>query len=210
MIAGAEGIMRLVELDLGASRGVLERLLKVEEALNGAAVTTSAALLGLAFANDEAALAWINLPVLVVFWLIINLNRVHFHRVSARVARLERIMQSYVVALREGGGAKPAALRRLDRDLDSYTFGSENSMMKVTLRDIRRGWHSWQRTAFFVGFTVMTILCGVILSRQDSDQERRICVESAGGLVAELDSVPEVSRGQLLVVPCPAGTAVED
>ena len=134
----AQSIVELVQKDLDESRSLLQRLLTIEDALTGTTVTLVAALLGLAFANKRAAIAWLLVSIVVIMAYLAARVAVQWRRVTTRIGALEQIVNAYASVLRESGPARPKALERLDRRLARYSFGAQGTLDRVSFNDLRR------------------------------------------------------------------------
>lgn len=120
-----EDVMKVATADLESSRALLQRLLAIQDALLATTLTIVSLLIGLGFPEDRAAVVLLALPAVVVLAYVDATTRVHFRRVSQRVARLEMLFHQYVVVLRELKTARSGALRNLRRTIDAYQFGIE-------------------------------------------------------------------------------------
>lgn len=188
--------------DLDASRSLLQRLLATQDAFLATALTSATLFSGLAFTSDTAALAFVGIPLVLALGYLDAINWVHFRRVSSRIRSLERLMHHYVVALRETGTVRGAALRNLRRRIDGYQFGIERTFQVVNWGDVWRTNRTRVRWWLHGALALALAVCGGVLAATSSGVDTPVCLETAGG-VAEVEGVPRVVQGTVVVVPCP-------
>jgi hypothetical protein len=202
----AEDILQLIGKDLAEVRSLLQRLLTTEDALTGAALTVSAAMLGLALSSKEAAIAWMTPLILALLGYFAGSVTVHRQRAAARVRALEHLVHTYVIVLREHGVARPRAVANLRRALDGYTYGVEGTFEKVTLTDLWRVNRRQPRWWLYCLLAFIAVASALLLSLSSSDSQTRACIQTGqSAVVAQLDRLPKLIQGSILVVACPAG-----
>ena len=202
----ADDILQLIGKDLAEVRSLLQRLLTTEDALTGAALTVSAAMLGLALSSKEAAIAWMTPLILVLLGYFAGSVTVHRQRAAGRVRDLEHRVHTYVIVLRESGVARPRAIAKLRRAIDGYTYGVEGTFEKVTLKDLWRVNRRQPRWWLYSLLAVIAVASALLLSLSSSDQQTRVCIQTGQpAVVAQLDRLPKLTQGSILVAACPAG-----
>ena len=193
-----------MQKDLDESRGLLQRLLTIEDALTGTTVTVVAALLGLAFANKRAAIAWLLVPIVAIMAYLAARVAVQWRRVTTRIGALEQIVNAYASVLRESGTARPKAIQRLDRHLARYSFGAQGTLDRVSFNDLKRANKKRLRWWLLPAIGGVVVACGAILTTENADDASKddVCVRVSPTDVVRLDKPPVVASGTLIVVAC--------
>lgn len=187
--------------DLDASRLLLQRLLTIQDAFLATSLTSATLFTGLAFTSETAALAFVGIPLVLALGYLDAINWVHFRRVSSRNRSLESLLHHYVVALRETGTVRGTALRNLRRRIDGYQFGIERTFQVVNWGDVWRTNRTRIRWWLHGALALVLALCaGVVAATSGVDTP--VCLETADG-VAEVEGVPRVVQGTVVVVSCP-------
>jgi len=197
-----DDVIEVAITDLDSSRALLQRLLAIQDALLATTLTIVSLLLSLGFTNDRAAVVLLALPVVVVLACVDATTRVHFQRVSERIARLETLLHHYVVALRELRTARPTAVRNLRRSIDAYQFGVERAFEHVSAKQLRRANGRVPRWWLYPGMAALIALCALVMPVGRSPGSS-VCIETAGGGVARVNEPPEAVSGSVTIVPCP-------
>jgi hypothetical protein len=202
----ADDILELIGKDLVEVRSLLQRLLTTEDALTGAALTVSAAMLGLALSSKEAAIAWMTPLILALLGYFAGSVTVHRQRAAARVRALEHLVHAFVIVLRETGVARPRAVVNLRRAIDGYTYGVEGTFEGITLTDLWRVNRRQPRWWLYSLLALVAVASALQLSLSSSSSQTRVCVQTGQPAVdAQLDRLPKLTQGSIVVVACPAG-----
>lgn len=181
---------------------MIARLISIQDALRGAALTVGAGFVGLAVANKEEVVAFAAIPLILLIAVSDARNHLVFRRVSQNARLIEQLVRAYIGALKEAGPVRQRAIGRLQREVDRYRFGAEHALRDVKLRLYLRatlGRPSW----YVYVFVMMVLIIGGLLVRGRSSSES-VCVIMPDGARIELGEHPQVRSGSLTVVPCAA------
>jgi hypothetical protein len=129
-------VLELAEKDLDASNSLVQRLLAIGDGLLATTLTIASLFIGLAFSSHHPAIVLAPTPLALALGYLDGLNWVHFRQASGRVRQLEYLFQAYIRALRETGAARPDAIDLLRHQVDGYHFGTEGSLVSVSVTDI--------------------------------------------------------------------------
>lgn len=193
-------VMAIVDKDLEASRSLLARLLAISDALLAATVTVGGLFVGLAASTSEPVLAYIAVPVMLAITYTDGLNWAQFRRVAYRIRRLEKLYQSYVVALRERGAVREPALEVFERDLVRYEFGIERQLRSPGVRDVWKTNLNRSRWWLLVALSVSPLVVGISLTTHHTS---RSCVRLTDGSIVQTADAATVVGGAATVVACP-------
>jgi len=197
-----DDVIAAANSDLDASGALLQRLLAAQDALLATALTAASLFTGIAFTSGDTALAFVGIPLVLALGFLDAINWVHFRRVSTRIRSLEHLIHHYVVALRETGTVRAAALRNLRRAIDRYQFGIERTLQTVSWSDIWRTNRKRVRWWLYGALAVLLAICGGVVAASSSGDDERVCIEVSGG-VAQVREFPRVTQGTVTVVSCP-------
>jgi hypothetical protein len=200
----AASIMEVVDNDIEASRQLLTRLLGLSDALLATTVTVGGLFVGVAASTKSSAIAFIAVPVMLALTYVDGLNWAQFRRVGNRIRRLEKLYQSYVVALRERATVRTEALDALRRDIDRYEYGVERQLRPPGLGDMWETNKTRARWWLLVVFSATPLFIGIALA---SDEEPTQCVQLADGSIIQTADAASVVGGPAEVVACPSSSA---
>jgi len=202
----ASDLMEVVDKDLETSRALLTRLLGLSDALLATTVTVGGLFVGIAATTRRPAIAFIGVPVMLALTYADGLNWAQFRRVAYRIRSLEKLYQSYVVAIRERATVRAAALRAFERNLDRYEYGIERQLRSPGFGDVWQTNKTRFRWWLLVAFSISPLVIGVALTQHDDPAH---CIELADGSIVQTSDVASVVGGSAQIVPCP-GRAPSD
>lgn len=203
----ASDLLTLVESDLEASRGLVQRLSSVSDALVATMLTVAGLFVGLAYSGNAPALAYIAAPIVLTIGLLEATNNVHMRRVLARIRSLEKLLHAYVMAYRETGTVRDQAIDHLRDALDRYQFGTERTFRKPAFEDTWRTNRFRPRSWIFILVGLGCIVAGLV-SEDDPASEPTLCIELADGVVVALPETDLVTAPHDSLVPCASPSPV--
>lgn len=126
----------IVNSDLEVSRGLQQRLLAIGDAYLATALTVASIFAGVGFSGQKSWIVVVPVPLLFMLWYLDGSNWVHFQHASLRVRHLEALINAYVVAIREHKTIRPAAVKSLQRRIDTYSYDMESSIDQATWSEV--------------------------------------------------------------------------
>lgn len=198
-------MVRLIEADHKATVEFIARLTTLRGALLGLIVSLGSALAGLALANDSWIIAVAGIPIVVAAAWAEARHHFLIQVAHNRAVRLEHKLHSYVTRLVETGPIADDAAAKFRRELDTYQFGTSRSLRRPsfakTLAASRRHATSW----LYVGIAAALAVVAVAARSADAP-ELATCFVLDSGTVIELDELPTLHSGELILTPCPTPT----
>lgn len=197
-------IVRLIEADHDQTTDFISRLIALRGAVRGIAVSLGSALAGLALANDTWPVAIAGVPIVLIAAAAEAHSDLMRDIAHKRSVLLERKVQAYVASLRETGVVALDAKANLERELDTYEYGTSRSIRRSSLAKALG--LAWRKAAFWLYPAMAAVLTVIAISLWVSDsnptEAAGVCVSSPSGTV-HLAEAPEVLSGELSLVPCP-------
>ncbi len=199
--AEAKELIRLVEADLAAARSFVARLVAIRDGLWAATLTAATAFAGVAVANSQPNLAFGGAAVVLLLMVPEVQNDIVFRRVRGATRAREGVIRSYAAAIREAGAAGHAARKSFRLAINRFTFGIEGALRSGSARAVITSTFKRARWYMHIAIAVLLIGLGVLLSSRDSP-DSRVCIEGQSGQTVEMESLPELTSGSLVVIPC--------